>query len=101
MSGKAGCSGGARPGSGPKPKEKTRLDVPETKDPLEFLMWVMNDPNVEAQVRVRAAITAARYKRAKLPEAGKKQQQEEAAKSAGSGKFAPAAPPKLVVNNTK
>ena len=92
-------SGGARPGSGPKPKPKQKLAIPRKTDPLKFLLSVMNDADVDAQLRVRAAVAAAQYVHAKRGEGGKKEAAEQAAQNAASGRFTPAAPPKLVVNN--
>ena len=69
------------------------------KQPLEYLLTVMNDSKVEKSLRVRAAIAAAQYTHTKLHDGGKKEGKEAAAKAASAGKFAPSAPPKLVVNN--
>jgi hypothetical protein len=85
MAGKPGRSGGARPNSGPKPKERPKIDVPKTANPLEFLLAVMNHPNLDASLRIRAAITAARYKHAKVSEPGKKQQTTDEAQAAQIG----------------
>lgn len=67
--------------------------------PLEFLLEVMHDLNAPLQERVRAAITAAQYVHTRTKDGGKKEAAAEAAKKAGSGKFASAPPPKLVINN--
>lgn len=99
MSGKPGRSGGARPGSGPKPKPPARINIPSGQDPLDFLLAVMDHPEVDPKLRVRAAVAAAQYVHSKKGEGGKKDGKQEAADRAGQGKFAPAAPPKLVVNN--
>jgi phage terminase small subunit len=91
--------GGARPGAGRPPKEPTVLAIPGGKDPLEFLLAVMNDESAKPELRVRAAIAAAQYKHTKLADGGKKDERQRAAEAAGSGKFSAGAPPKLVVSN--
>jgi phage terminase small subunit len=104
MAGVKGRSGGARSGAGRKSKPKAPppvLDVPAGNDPLTFLLGVMNDAGADARLRVRAAVAAAQYVHAKQGEGGKKDAAERAAGSAAAGKFAPAAPPRLVVNNSK
>lgn len=66
-------------------------------DPLEFLLSVMDSPDVEPNLRVRAAIAAAQYKHKKVHDGGKKDEQERAAQAAGEGKFSPAPAPLRVV----
>jgi|JI10StandDraft_1071094.scaffolds.fasta_scaffold111011_3 hypothetical protein len=76
------------------------LVSPEPADsPLGFLLGVMNDEEQDPRLRVRAAIAAAQYKHAKVGEGGKKDAKQGAADVVAGGKFAAAAPPKLVVNN--
>ena len=99
MAGVKGKSGGPRVNAGRPPKEPEKLSTDGQDDPLEFLLAVMNDVEVSAPLRVRAAIAAAQYKHTKRSDGGKKDEKDRAAKSAGEGKFAPAAPPRLVVNN--
>ncbi len=75
-------------------------DVPcGTELPLEYMVRVMNDPHVDDGRRDRLAVAAAPYLHPKVGESGKKEQKAAKAKDAGKGKFAPAAPPTLVVNN--
>ena len=50
-------------------------------------------------IQVRAAIAAVQYTHTKRADGGKKEEQAEKAKRVAGGKFAAAAPPKLVVNN--
>jgi len=52
-------------------------------------------------LQVRAAIAAVQYTHTKKGDGGKKEDQAARARVAGAGKFAAAAPPKLVVNNKK
>jgi phage terminase small subunit len=59
----------------------------------------MNDETQDAALRVRAAIAAAQYEHAKPGEGGKKEAQQAAAEDAAQRKFAPPAPPKLIVSN--
>lgn len=95
----AGTHGGARPGAGRKPKPKeppAQVGLTEpTDDPLEYLMSVVNDPAADPRLRVRAAVAAAQYKHVKAGDGGKKEQLQAAAEQAATGRFAPAAPPKL------
>lgn len=63
------------------------------------MLSVMNDPGADQGRRDRMAVAAAPYLHPKIAEGGKKEQKNSAAKTAGAGKFAPSAPPKLVVNN--
>lgn len=104
MAGVKGKSGGARKGAGRKPKPKAPppvLQIPDDHDPLSFLLGVMGNDAVDARLRVRAAVAAVQYTHSKRGENGKKESAERAAGTAASGKFAPASPPRLVVNNTK
>lgn len=93
--------GGSRPGAG-RPKSKpTKLDMPATKDPLVFLLSVMNDTASDARLRIVAATAALPYvhKRAGYIHSGKKDNQASAAKEVGKGRFAPSKPPKLKLIN--
>jgi phage terminase small subunit len=107
--------GGYRPGAGrpkkgsaPKVKPEPRV-LPEKpaaarvdgkrRTPLEYLLDVMNDPGADEARRDRAAAVAVAFLHPKAGADGKKGEREKAAASAGAGKFAPAPPPKLVVNN--
>lgn len=94
-------SGGARKGAGRKKKPAPALDAPKTESPLEFLVGVMNDAGADVRLRVRAAVAAAQYLHTKQADGGKKEAAEKAARDAASSRFAPATPPRLVVNNTK
>lgn len=95
-------SGGARQGSGRKPKPKEPQQPPQvvvSRDPLDFLLDVMQGTVVPTREQLRAAIAATQYKHPKKGDAGKKDDAAEAAKKAASGKFSAAAPPKLVASN--
>lgn len=95
-------SGGSRPGAGRKPKQKEPAPPPAvvaTRDPLEFLLDVMQGIVVPTKEQLSAARAAAQYKHAKKGDAGKKEGSVAAAKVAAAGKFAAAQPPKLVASN--
>jgi hypothetical protein len=108
--------GGARPGAGrPKGTRKSKSKVAATEraltqgktetktfaDALEFAMATINDPTADLDGKIRLAIAAMPFQHPKIADvkASKKDAQHQAAKEASKGKFAPAAPPKLVVNN--
>lgn len=96
-------SGGARPGAGRKPKPKTPPSpatvIVGDKNMLEMLQDVALGRVEASALQVRAAIAAVQYTHTKKGDGGKKEEQAGKAKTAGAGKFAQAAPPKLVVNN--
>lgn len=94
MAGQPGRSGGARPGSGPKKKAP---DPVAKRDPLEFLIDVMQGLTDPSPSQLKAAIAATQYVHAKKGEGGKKDERGEAAKKAATGKFAAAAPPLKLV----
>lgn len=119
--------GGYRPNSGPKKGTKYRpraskdgavkqrrtgtprksMDIPadiaadaaaENLTPLEYMLRVMNNPESGKERRDRMAVAAAPFIHPRKGEgAGKKEEKDNAAKKAGSGKFAAGAPPKLAV----
>lgn len=106
--------GGARPGAG-RPKSSRASKEPAKKEsrkqarddapastfstggakltPLEYMLLVMNSDEVDDGRRDRMAVAAAPFVHTKMGEGGKKDQKQEAAKTAGKGKFASAAPP--------
>lgn len=101
--------GGARPGSGrkPKPKPESAPVAPVApvvieqgeRDMLKLLQDVALGVVDATPIQVRAAIAAVQYTHTKRADGGKKEEQAEKAKKVAGGKFAAAAPPKLVVNN--
>ena len=106
MAGKPGRSGGARPGTGPKPKEAQKLNIPVPvgdtlahKDPKVFLLALMNDLDADVKLRADAAKALLPFMHAKLGEGGKKDEKQSAAKAASAGKFGASAPPRLVASN--
>jgi phage terminase small subunit len=70
----------------------------DKRSPLEYMLAVMNNPLADAGRRDRMAVAAAVYLHKKQGESGKKLIQQVAAKTAGAGKFAASAPPRLVSN---
>lgn len=102
MAGVKGRSGGARPGAGRKPKPKEPPKQPEqaaSRDPLEFLLDVMQGAIAPTREQMRAAIAATQYKHPKKGDAGKKEGATEKAKAAASGKFGSSQPPRLIASN--
>ena len=101
--------GGARPGAG-RPRKSAAADqkqeavkppAPEaTRDPLQFLLDVMQGKVKPSTDQLRAGIAAAQYVHSKAQEGKRAQAQKEATAAAG-GKFKTAPPPKLVVNNKR
>ncbi len=101
MAGVKGRSGGARPNSGPKPKEPTILQLASTyDDPEKFLRAVMNDAMSDAKLRVDAAKALMPFAHAKKGEGGKKEQRQAQAEKA-AGRFTAAEAPKLVAAGGK
>lgn len=104
MAGMKGRSGGARPGAGRKKKPPVLLtNEPPAKDgepdSLRVLRAIANDENLDYRTRLDAAKALAPYEAARKGEGGKKEQRQDAAKRVGTGRFAPAAPPRLVSSN--
>ena len=82
-----------------KSPDKTDESNPKTLDSLEYLLQVMADCKIDTSLRVRAAIAAAQYQHLKSGDGGLKDKRVKAAEKVAKGKFAPAMPPRLVVNN--
>ena len=96
----APATAGARMPPAPGPADEA-FDIPPTADPVEFLTKVMNEPAADLRLRIDAAKAMLPFKHKKLGEGGKKDLKDEAAKTAGAGKFSPTAPPKLVAAGGK
>lgn len=98
--------GGKRKGSGRPKGVKSKTDLKKRDiqvkaaelglTPLEYLLKVMNDPDVESGRRDRAAIAAARYVH-KLGDRNSTEEKEAKAKKAASGKFRQSNAPLSVV----
>lgn len=77
-----------------KPKPKVSGD-----QPLDFLLSVMHNEEIDVNTRLRAAVAAAQYVHTKTHDGGKKEEKERMADEAQSGRFAPQVVPRLVSNN--
>ena len=89
--------GGARAGAGRPKKEATLLPgLPVTNDPLTFLLALMNDGRADTRTRLAAAVAASPYCHTKKAE-GVKNQRQDAAKKAATGKFGASSPPMRLV----
>ena len=105
--------GGARVGAGRKPKkiELAPAGVEFSPDAdgqvdegvkgdrklrLDYMLDLINDQTVDDFRRDRLAVAAAPYCHPKMGEGGKKDEKARKAKEVLGGKFAPAAPPRLV-----
>lgn len=71
--------------------------LPNTEDPLEWLLALMNEPRAKVFDRRNAAQTAMPYVHGKKGDQGKKEAKQEAAKEAGAGKYRQSKPPLKVV----
>lgn len=67
--------------------------IPAKMEPLEFMLDVMNNGQVDLDMRSRMAIAAAPYCHIRKGDGGKKEAKKDAAGTVSSGRFAPAAPP--------
>jgi phage terminase small subunit len=83
---------GTRPPTPPAPPAK-----PSELSPLDYLLSIVRDDEADLKVRMQAAALAAPFVHAKPAPQGKKDGKADAAKSAGAGKFAAAAPPLKLV----
>jgi phage terminase small subunit len=106
MAGVAGRSGGARPntggkrpGAGRKPKPIVPAPADAGSDMLKFLMDVALGKVEANATQVRAAVAAVQYTHTKRSDGGKRDEANRKAEGVSAGRFAPKAPPKLVVNN--
>lgn len=113
MAGKKGRSGGARkgtggarPGAGRKPKIVVLVpELPKAPavdaepESIRFFRHVIAMTEVDVRIRLDAAKALAPFEAQKTGEVGKKDSKKSAAAKVAAGKFAPAAPPRLVVNN--
>lgn len=79
---------------------KSKAAEPVELSPLDYLLSVIRDEEADRRERIQAASIAAPFVHARLTPAGKKEEKSAAAKkAAATGRFAPTAPPKLVVSN--
>lgn len=76
-------------------KKSEPVEVSE-RDMLNLLRDIALGKIDASHIQVRAAIAAVQYTHSKMPEGGKKEAKEVAAKKAAKGRFASTPPPKLV-----
>lgn len=88
---------GGEEGEGPEPGGEYLDCLPDTEDPLVWLLALMNEPRAKIFDRRNAAQTAVPYVHGKRGEAGKKEQKAEASKEASRGRFSAGKPPLSVV----
>lgn len=70
------------------PEVITKVDIlnaEKTQDPLDFLVAVFSNPDVDNKLRVEAAKAALPYKHGKVAEKGKKEFKADEAKKAATG----------------
>lgn len=99
---KAGVLNGNKAAKTPgaaKGRESVRAQAKRYDDPMDFLTDLMNNGAEDMKTRKEAAAALLPYKHKKLGEGGKKDAAADAASKVATGRFAPKAPPKLVVNN--
>jgi len=104
MAGVKGKSGGARPNAGRKPKETVfitpeaaKVEAGEPLDPLPTLELIALGHMEVSALQMKALLALLPYTNTKKGEGGKKDAKDDAAKKAGAGKFAAAAPPLKLV----
>lgn len=105
--------GGARPGAGRKTKAvsdaikacEAAAKKAYNKDmtPLDFMLATMRDGEQDIRIRMAMAQAAAPYVHGKAADQvkGKKEERQDAAEKAATGKFAVPSAPKLVVDNKR
>ena len=104
MAGVKGRSGGARPGAGRKKAEPVFIAPEAAKavageplDPRPTLELVALGHMEVSPAQMKALLALLPYVHTKKGEGGKKDEKADAAKKAGAGKFAAAAPPLKLV----
>jgi hypothetical protein len=70
-------AGGAREGSGRKPKEATTAVIKKSRSALEFLARVYNNQDLDIEIRIKAAVAAAGAEKAVIQKRGKKDLDQE------------------------
>ena len=88
--------GGKRAGAGRKPKPKEPPPQHGDRDMLQLLQDVALGRVDATALQVRAAIAAVQYTHTKRHDGGKRDEAAMKAKKAATGKFAAAAPPRLI-----
>jgi hypothetical protein len=99
MAGVKGRSGGKRAGAGrPLTVLPPLAASPANQTPLEFLLSTMRDESADPKMRLDAAKSAAPFIHSRAGEIGVKDQKQEAAKKASTGKFAASKPPANIIS---
>lgn len=91
--------GGKRAGAGRKPKPKEPPPIHGDRDMLTLLQDVALGRVQATALQVRAAIAAVQYTHTKKHDGGKKDEAAGKANEAAKGRFAAAAPPRLMSRN--
>lgn len=81
------------------PSLKSDMSIDDLPAPLAYMFDVMTNMDEDPKLRLDAAKALASFTVAKPGELGKKEQKNGEAQKAASGKFASAAPPRLVARN--
>lgn len=86
----------AKPPADVTDKAPLTIEIQQGGEPasLAFLRAVMLHPEVDVRIRIDAAKALLPYDAVRKDAAGKRKDAEETAKKAGTGKFAPSAPPR-------
>lgn len=79
------------------PDAASALSDGKTREPLDFLELVMNDPQAPLKDRIRAAVAAAQYRHTKRHDGGKGEEAGKRAAKAAKGRFGVRRPPSLKV----
>jgi hypothetical protein len=87
-------------GGAQKRSKSVPVEIPEA-DMLTLLKDIALGRTEASAGQIRAAIAAVQYTHTKKGDGGKKDEDQEKARKAAGGKFAPAAPPKLVAAGGK
>jgi len=83
----------------PLAEEVAEKAAQENKTPLEYMLGVMNDPDIHPDRRDRMAMAAAKFCHENGGDKkGKKEEKQDAAKIAAAGRFAVGAPPSKVIS---
>jgi hypothetical protein len=93
-----GRSGGKREGAGRKPRAPVCVVLSTDPDPVIFLTSMMQCNAIDLALRIVAAKALLLFKHTGSAAGGKKASQADATKVLGKGRFAPSAPPRLVVD---
>jgi hypothetical protein len=80
-----------------KAKPPAAVAAPAFRDPVAFLMSLVNNPDVGMGLRIRAAASAAQYLNTRTRDGGKKDAQQQRAVDESDGEYRNAVAPPLSV----